>query len=530
MRRLLRWPLHLLACVAGALLASPVHAQSDEKKVEDGWVHTRDEQSGVLLLTKELVLHPAAEPRPALKYRLLHDDFESLPGNAAVYYLKAMGFLDNDLERKRIMEIRSKAFEEARREGRDVTKLPPYVWLKTAPKDLPIDEVKGYLRLSSFQPPMLREAARRRVFDMDRNFREVDDPIAYLLPEVQRLRELARTQSIRCRLAIAENRVDDAIELIGQQLALARHLGQDDFLISNLVGIAFQSIAWNDALYLLQHPDAPNLYWALTAMPDPLVDITHAMAIERQFLYQQIKVLREVGETPRPAGYWQDFIDRALSQVGKDFIVRALSQVGMLASELNLTSVERDPELARAAVIAYVAAAYPGAKDYLINEWNMPPEQVEAYPTAQVVFLAMVRFYDQWRDDSFKWIHLPIWQFRAKATVSSVDKLLAAKAGRYGWIAAPTQVLLPAVLAARTAVARSEQQIALLQAVEAVRLYAAANDGNFPASLDALPVPGPIEPFTGKPIDYELLGDRAVLNGYSLPRMRYRLILRMASE
>lgn len=518
MRRLLRSPLHLLVCVAGALLASQVHAQSDETKTEDGWVHARDEQTGVLLLTKELVLHPAAEPRPALKYQLLPDDFESQPGNAAVYYLKATGFLEQDPARKRIMEVKNKAVEEARREGRDLTKLPPYVWLNTAPKDLPIDEVKEYLGLSSFQPPMLREAARRRVYDMDRNFREVDDPIAYLLPEVQRMRELARTQSIRCRLAIAENRVDDAIEIIGQQLALARHLGQDDFLVSNLVGIAVLSIAWDDTLYLLQHPDAPNLYWALTAMPDPLVDITHAMAIERQFLYQQIKVLREVDQTPRPAGYWQDFVDRALSQVG------------MLASDLNLPSVERDPELARVGLVAYVAAAYPGAKEYLINEWNMPPEQIEAYPTAQVVFLAMVRFYDQWRDDSFKWMHLPIWQSRAKATVRSVDKLMAAKASRYGWIAAPTQVLLPAVLAARTAVARSEQQVALLQTVEAVRLYAASNNGKLPASLDVLPVPGPIEPFTGKPIDYELLGDRAVLNGYSLPGMRYRLILRMASE
>lgn len=518
MRRLLRWSLCLLVYVASAMLASQVHAQSDKTTIEDGWVHTRDEQTGVLLLTKELVLHPAAEPRPALKYHLLPDDFESQPGNAAVYYLKATGFLEQDHARKRLREIWSEAADKARREGGDVAKLPPHVWLDTAPKDLPVDEVKEYVRLSSFQLPMLREAARRRIYDMDRNFREMDDPIAHPLPELQGLRELARTQSIRCRLAIAENRVDDAIEIIGQQLALARHLGQDDFLVSNLNGIAVLGIAWNDALYLLQHPDAPNLYWAWTAMPDPLVDIKHAMAIERQFLYQQIKVLREVGETPRPPGYWQDFVDRAVSQIG------------MLASELNLPSVERDPELARAAVIAYVAAAYPGAKEYLINEWNMPSEQVEAYPTAQVVFLAMVRFYDQWRDDIFKWMHLPIWQFRAKATVNSIDKLMADKADRYGWIAAPTQVLLPAVLAAQTAVARSEQQVALLQTVEAVRLYAAANNGKLPASLNVLPVPAPIEPFTGKPIDYELLGDRAVLNGYSLPGMRYRLILRMASE
>ena len=64
MRRLPRKPIQLLVCVAGALLASHVNAQSsrsDGTTVEDGWVHARDEQTGVLLLTKELVLHPAAE-------------------------------------------------------------------------------------------------------------------------------------------------------------------------------------------------------------------------------------------------------------------------------------------------------------------------------------------------------------------------------------------------------------------------------------------------------------------------------------
>lgn len=520
MHRLLRHSRRLTACLAATLLipTTQTHAQSDQKRIEDGWVHTQDEQTGVLLLTKELVLHPAAEPRPALKYRLLPDDFEALPGNAAVYYLKAVGFLEQNPARERLEQFRREAVEKAQREGSDVTNLPPYVWLKTPPHGLPVEEVKEYLSFSSFQLPMLRDAARRRRYDMDRNFREVDDPIAYLLPEVQRMRELARTQSIRCRLAIAEGRLDDAVEIIGQQLALARHVGQDDFLVSNLVGIAIAGIAWDDALHLAQQPEAPNLYWALTAMPKPLVDITHSMAIERQFLYQQIKVLREVDEAPRPVGYWQDFIDRLRGQVG------------MLASEFGLPSVEQNPELARAAVVSYVAAAYPGAREYLINEWDMPSEQVDAYSTAQVVFLAMVRFYDQWRDDIFKWMHLPVWQFRAKATVSSVDQLMAAKADRYGWCAAPTQLLLPAVLAARTAVARSEQQIALLKTAEAVRMYAAANEGKLPPSLDALSVPAPIEPFTGKPIDYEFLGDRAVVNGHSLPGMRYRLVLRIASD
>jgi hypothetical protein len=91
-------------------------------------------------------------------------------------------------------------------------------------------------------------------------------------------------------------------------------------------------------------------------------------------------------------------------------------------------------------------------------------------------------------------------------------------------------LLLPAVLAARTAEARCDQTIALLRTVEAVRMYAATSDGQLPPTLDDLPVPAPLEPFTGKPVDYEFLGDRAVLNGHALPGMRYRLVLRLADR
>lgn len=72
------------------------------------------------------------------------------------------------------------------------------------------------------------------------------------------------------------------------------------------------------------------------------------------------------------------------------------------------------------------------------------------------------------------------------------------------------------------------QTIALLETVEGVRMYAAAHNGKLPPSLAALPVPAPVDPFTGQPIDYEVLGDRAVLNGHSLPGLRYRLVLRVA--
>jgi hypothetical protein len=490
--------------------------QSNQTREEDGWIIDRDEQAGIMIRTRELTLHPRAEPRPALKYRLIPDDFDRLDGNAAIYYLKALGFLEQTAARERLNQYRKEASARAQKEGKAYSEVPPEVWRSMAPGDLPLEEVKEYLRLTSFQPQFIREAARRDRFTLDRNLREVDDPIAYLLPEIQSMRELARTQDLRCRVAIAEGRIDDAITIIGQHFALARHLGQDEFLVSNLVGIAIASIAWNDVLYLLEHPDTPNLYWAFTSMPTPLVDIRHSMATERQLAYLQLKVLREVDETPRPVGYWRDFLDRLLPQFG------------LLSSDVALPSFKDDPQLARAALVGYVAGAYPGAKDYLTKECKMPTEQVEAYPTAQVVFLATVRFYDQWRDEYFKWTHLPLWQVRTKTARGDVDTAMRAAAEQYGLCSVPANLLLPAVLAVRTAEARCRQIIALTQTVEAIRMYGAAHDAKLPPSFDELPVPAPIEPFTGKPIDYEYLGNRAVLTGHTMPGLRYRLVLRFA--
>ncbi len=107
---------------------------------------------------------------------------------------------------------------------------------------------------------------------MDRQVKDSKNPFAILLPEIQGIRDVARKQSMRCRLAIAENRVSDAIKIIGQQYALARHIGQDDFLVSALVGCAIQGIATADLFYLVQHPDCPNLFWAASRLPKPLID------------------------------------------------------------------------------------------------------------------------------------------------------------------------------------------------------------------------------------------------------------------
>jgi len=74
---------------------------------------------------------------------------------------------------------------------------------------------------------------------------------------------------------------------------------------------------------------------------------------------------------------------------------------------------------------------------------------------------------------------------------------------------------LPHIIKLCRARGQLERRIALLRHVEALRLYAAEHDGKLPARLSDIPVPLPVDPFSGKPFDYTVEGTTAHLRGES---------------
>ncbi len=489
-------------------------AHADEP-IRDGiWLNRISDDLGYQIRTAELSLTPKAEAKPALKHKFIADDFELQDGNAAIFYLKAMGFLEQNRARDLLSETRKKAWETAQEKGEDVSNYPPYSWLDMAPKELPVEAVKQYLSLLSFQPRHLAEAARRRSFSLDRNIRQVASPASILIPDIQIMRELSRNQSLRCRIAIAEGRVDDAIAILGQQYAMAKHLGHDEFLVSSLVGAVAAGIAYEDAIYLLQLPSTPNLYWAFSSLPNPIIDMKSALAFERQMFFEEIKLLRDVDETPRNAGYWQDFIERIFPQV----------------QNLYLMAMAKDQETSLESFIMTIGAAYPGAKRYLIEDVGMVRDKVESFTTAQTFFLAVKRFYEQSLDEHFKWNSIPFAEATANSQYRNLDTRTQADCDRIGWASLPTSAFLPNFRAAKNAQQRAQQSIAMLQTVEAIRMHGAANGDKLPSSLDNLIVPVPVDPFTGKPLMYELNGDKAVLTGHRMNGLQDRLVLRFVGK
>jgi hypothetical protein len=143
-------------------------------------------------------------------------------------------------------------------------------------------------------------------------------------------------------------------------------------------------------------------------------------------------------------------------------------------------------------------------------EYGLPEERLARFPVDQVLLLDEWREFEVRRDEAMKWMNLPTWQAQ-----ETLDRMI--KTGPSSDVASPGEALftglVPALYKVRLAQGRLEQRIALLRAVEALRLYAAEHDGKLPAKLSDVPVPLPPDPFTGKPFRYELDGPTAHLRG-----------------
>ena len=481
-----------------------------------------EEPSGKTVYQMHLRVYPAAAPVPAFKYRLVPDPNDRVDGNAAIFYLKAMGFFEQGNTREALTMLERKWRKQAAEEDSD--DYAPNTWADMAPESLPMEQVKEYLQLHGFQPSFLYDAARRTRFEHDRAIEREPNPIGYLLPSIQEHRQLARVQNVRCRFAIAEGRIDDAIEIIGQMMMLGRHLGNDEFFVSNLVGAAIHSIGTEAGLVLSQQPDVPNLYWAIAACPNPAIDLSRAFATERKFLLLQLPILKEVTETVQPPQFWADFTRRFTKTLNVSF--------NQISEAYGGDDAVEEWDVFRVATV--IAADYPVARDFLKKVAKISDEQLDRYPKAQVVFLAIVKYNEFANDEALKQFVLPVAS-RPADDESEWMKRWRPSFGRSNDIPDFSNSLLPVgdifvpatqqVLASAASV---EQQQRLWQTVEALRMTAAKNGGELPKSLDQLTVPAPLDPATNRPFEYKIEDGVASIRGSRIrPGYSYEIKLEL---
>jgi hypothetical protein len=299
-----------------------------------------------------------------------------------------------------------------------------------------------------------------------------------LLPEIQKLRELAAALKVRLRGEIAEKKFDEAVGTVKTLFKLGHQLGEHPTLIGNLVGLAIVSLTTSCLEEMIQE-GGPNLYWALVNLPEPLVSLRTGAQAERMIFLSDLRQL----ERDTPASL--QAVEKALA---------AFERLLKVQAEVKFDLREYVKERARKPDLVTAARSR-------LVEYGLKADVVQRMPAEQVVLLDEQRVYEERLDGVTKWLGLPYWK--------AAGRLTAAQKGEEGALTR----LLPQGHKVMRAQARVEQRLKMLQVLEALRLHAAANKGALPKTLDEVDLPLPVDPYTGKPFGYAVEGGKAVIRG-----------------
>jgi hypothetical protein len=502
MIRLRRWYVPAGCVLLTALALYPRHDpeqswaadKSDEKKVgksgEKKWV-----------IDRSLKLTPRPVPVPALKYRLFPLALKLKEGNAVPIYL-------------RLIYERS---DETRRQWEKIAQ-----WNKLPPDELPIRKARKFFKTNRYMMQQLDLGARRKTAEWNYTL-DAGDPIGLLVPDIQTMRVYGGLLALKARVEIAEGDYDAAAHTLHTGFAFSRHVSEGPFLITSLVGIAIATQVSDALLDWVGRDGGPNLYWPLSSLPRPLIEMRKQLEFEYGVPELQFPVLGDLKRARTPAEW-----DAALKEV------RTELQRLMPLAEGESKKTNRFPPLTRRGPTDSAAQSpeLPVAREYLVKRQYLPAAQVKAMSAAQVILLHIAGVNDEFRDDMFKGAHLPLTEAIPvfQAALRRIHSAPDTEATRL------PRLLLPAIHKAILIGNLLERRIDALRVIEAVRLYAAAHQGRLPDKLaDITEVPVPKDPGTGKPFQYRRADETATLIAPALKprfagklpipetRLRYRL-------
>jgi len=415
-----------------------------------------------------LTVQPAAAPKPALRYQLLPELKEMNPGNPIQNYLKCF------------MDEQRFFFDKETFQRREKLLAMPL-------KELPVRELEGY---GGFALSQADWAARLDNPDWQILPILKAEGIYAPIPDARQLRPLATALKVRLRSEVALGRFDDALRTAKTIFAMSRHLGEHPTFVGNLYGFVIANLAIGPLEEMLEQTGCPNLYWALTNLPNPLVSLAAGSQGERVGIIQW--VFRDLDDgAPMSA----DRLTRLIASMDK-LMEREFPKTRGQGLRTLLDARTKDERMV-------------GAARRRLVEVGLSEARARLFPADQVILLDEKRELEVRFDDHIKLTSLPIWQALALAgqTMPTQEPALFAND------------LIPEVSNMLRVKARLEQRLALLRHVEALRLYAADHNGALPPKLSDVAVPLPDDPVTGKPVRYEVTGTTAHLRGSPPPGM-----------
>jgi hypothetical protein len=398
---------------------------------------------------------------PILKYSLLPELKDMKGGNAAYAYLKSFAEQNLFFNQKETLDERER--------------------LLTCPlSDIKPGSLKGYgwgaLKQADF-------AARLDYVDWNLLPQLQENGYNTLLPDVQQLRSLGRALALRCRGQIVDGDFDGAIRTLQTQFALAHHLTKSPTAISSLVALAIANDGLARVEELIQQPGAPNLYWALTALPKPFVELQTSISGERMMAQ---RVLGKYGD---PQYIWQK----------EDYpaVEKHLAIYRQMFTKLNASEAQEMEKWLRARV---VDEAWIKEARLFLKEHGYPEDKIALYPPQQVLIFKLYTRFIAHLDESLSRFYLPYPQGADLAKQIAADDWETKIAQKPDFVDG-----------VRTALARFAQRVEMLRLVEAIR--ASTKDGKLPTALAELVLPQSPDPVTGKPFDYAVVEGKGVLKG-----------------
>lgn len=408
---------------------------------------------------KHLTLVPQAEPVPALKYRLWPNVLDLKIGNAALFYQAAASFCpDGEAD-----NLNEKLNE----------------WHEQAVDQWPRAEVEAVLKDfdKSFHQIDLGSLRKHCAWEMP-----IEDGFSMELPALAQYRLLTKAMTLKLRLQINDGQFEAALQTLQQGLKMAFYIAEGPTIIQDLVGVAMSARMLRGMESILATPGAPNLYWALTSLPVPYIDMRPSLEYEQQMIFVEFPALADLSlEVLTP--------------------VEASSIISEILAKARSLEIADDLLLQGVAPVAWVMLHYADAKTYLATQ-GVAAERIKAMPAAQAVLLYQVWQYQEIRDHLMKWFTVPY--ALGYTHLQEADRALSRHWNSMGVKQNFFLMLLPALSRVSFLQARLDRDIALLRTIEALRWYAAEHEDKFPPSLDAVRmVPIPRDPMTGRPFLYQ---------------------------
>jgi hypothetical protein len=256
---------------------------------------------------------------------------------------------------------------------------------------------------------------------------------------------------------------------------------------------------------LVSRPGAPNLYWALTALPRPLIGLREGLEQEMKIVDRVVPELSDLDRI-RADAEWSAHLEslhvRLVGLAKLLFDPRMQEGSGNASQPLPTPEEVIDPDLAR-----FTATMLPHAREYLGKRQALTAEVSQKRPVGRTIAEYLAGSIRERRDEVFRVAYLPY----TEAVATNRPKKASPPDPAFRLF----EGLFPG-MHGLGAEARLDRRVAALRVVEAIRMYAAAHGGALPESLDKITdVPVPLDPVTGKAFGYHLEGGRAEVSGSS---------------